>query len=155
MAQLSTEVRATSSEDYGRGGRGYLESSWHAMPDAAVRRLPEDSHAGDIQISWTIDSFEGVRVYLAVEEARTLRDRLTAVIAELDGIDNEVEDTEIVNGDGAVFEPEEFVFCDVCRGRIWQVRSTFGTWWEHADEPFFGHDAVAAEPESESGTEVA
>lgn len=149
MAYLSTEAHAGSNGKYGRGGCGYTETHWHNMPDATVAPLPSGDTRGDLEIRWSVDTFECVLADLTVSEARALRDKLIRAINEFDGIDNDVEDTTTVNGDGAVFEPEEFVFCGVCGGRIWSVSSTFDQWWIHEDEPERGHDAIPAEPEPE------
>ncbi|QLY29267.1 hypothetical protein H0264_28890 [Nocardia huaxiensis] len=145
MAYLGTTAAAASLGDYGRGGSGEIELHWHNMPDATVELLAAGDIRGDIEIRWRLHPrFEGMFADLTVDEARILRDNLNRAISRFFGIDNAVEDIATVNGDATVFEPEKFVFCDVCRGRIWEVHSTFGTWWTHADEPDFGHDAVPA-----------
>ncbi|WP_282783959.1 hypothetical protein [Nocardia sp. CC201C] len=152
MAYLSTAAHADN--DDGRGGCGYLETHWHDMPEATVTRLPEGDIRGDIEICWSVGFYDGVRADLTVSEARTLRDNLTRAINQYFGIDNDVENPDTLIDAGAGFEPEEFVFCQTCYGRIWPV-GTSPDWWMHEYEDQHTHTAVPAEPEPETGAEVA
>lgn len=157
MAYLSTDARVEDHDEAGRGGRGYVETHWHDMPEATVALLPTGDVRGDIEIRWRVTFYDGVRADLTVSEARTLRDNLTRVINQYFGIDNDVENPDTSTDAGAAgFEPEEFVFCRICHGRIWRV-GTGPDWWMHEYEDQRSHDAVPAEPEPEieTGAEVA
>ncbi|MFJ4649790.1 hypothetical protein ACIP5Y_00805 [Nocardia sp. NPDC088792] len=109
MAFLSSS--AHTSDNY-QGGRGHMGLSWHRMPLPKVQVLKEGDQLGDIEIRWLVDISDGVKAYLNIEEARALYELLGeaivqamvrggVILAPHNGIDNEVDDTETVNGDGS------------------------------------------------------
>lgn len=152
MAYLSSEARAASNGEFGRGGHGYLESHWHNMPHAIVEQLPADDSRGDLEIRWAVDYFDRVVACLTVSEARRLRDNLTAAITTVEGpnssvTDNGVDDAVTVNGDGTALTLEtEPVFCYDCGGRISLVSDGINHWWTHEPHSINDHEPVQDGP---------
>ncbi|AYF78022.1 hypothetical protein D7D52_34110 [Nocardia yunnanensis] len=152
MAYLSSDARAASKGLYGRGGNGITSTTWHDMPDAMVRLLSADDIRGDLEIRWYVDIFEGVLADLTIDEARTLRDRLVAVITEFEGpvsavSDNDVDDTDTVNADGTVQTLEsEPAFCRECNGRISLLSNGTDYWWTHEPHSINDHEPVPEGP---------
>ncbi|MEV6098666.1 hypothetical protein [Nocardia sp. NPDC051981] len=149
MAYLHTEAKAASNGEYGRGGSGQVHLHWHNMPDATVELLTAGDTRGDIEIRWHLrPDWEGILADLTVDEARTLRDNLTAAIDRFTGtvpgvIDNEVSDAVPVNVDGAVLTPrEELVHCRRCGGRIVLVFNGIDYWWTHEPHSVNDHEPV-------------
>ncbi|MEU6587021.1 hypothetical protein [Nocardia sp. NPDC046763] len=144
MAYLSNSANATSSGEYGQGGCGEIRTHWHNMPDATIETLPVDDSRGDIQIRWSVGTFDYVLACLTMAETHVLRDRLTAIITEVEGpepsvTDNEVDDTVTVNADGTVQALDnEPIHCRDCGGRISLLSNGTDYWWTH--EPFSIND---------------
>ncbi|WP_330178987.1 hypothetical protein OHB26_21020 [Nocardia sp. NBC_01503] len=106
MAYLSTTARTAINGDR-TGGRGSLDSHWHRMPDATVELLAAWDCRGDIEIRWKVNTNDGVLADLTVQEARVLRENLTAAITAFESSDNDVADPEIVTDDDSEPMPEE------------------------------------------------
>ncbi|MEC3953791.1 hypothetical protein VMT65_12195 [Nocardia sp. CDC153] len=152
MAYLSTRAAAASNGEYGRGGSGEIYTHWHNMPDATVESLPVGDSRGKIEIRWSVDSYDRVLACLTMAEAHVLRDRLTAIITEVEGpepsvTDNEVDNTVIVNADGTVRAlDDEPVFCRDCGGRISLLSNGTDFWWTHEPHSINDHEPLQFGP---------
>ena len=101
MTYLHTEMDCV-------GGSGSMSFDWHRFKPEVHILAAADSR-GDIQVSWVKGIAVGVKAHLSIEEARTLRDDLSAAISEITGTDSDVEDSAPVTDDGGTESAPEWV----------------------------------------------